>query len=313
MITVFLKVAVIFCMVAIGLIAHKAKLLPTESNKYLVNLLLSITAPCMILGSLATQSLTSETFRQTVEVLVGSTVFFIAAALVSFVIVKAMKYSPESDQGIIMTVITAVNTGFMGFPVTKAIFGDEYLFLMVVENIILTLYLYSLAVIQINYGHKQRNSVKDILRPLCNMCMLAAAIGMVILFTGLRLPVIVTDFFNTIGDATIPISMIVVGIQLGDSNLRAVFKNFKLIVASLCNVLLIPVLTFLAVNWLPLTSQGKLILVFAAAFPCAVVTTAVASRERKNAGLMAEGVAITTLMSMITLPVFAVFLMAMYC
>lgn len=74
-----------------------------------------------------------------------------------------------------------------------------------------------------------------------------------------------------------------------------------------------PFLTFLAVNWLPLTNPGKLILVFAAAFPCAVVTVAVATKEGRNADLMAEGVALTTLLSMITLPITAILLMHLYC
>lgn len=145
------------------------------------------------------------------------------------------------------------------------------------------------------------------------MCTLAAIIGFIIFFGGIQLPEIVTDFFNTTGDATIPISMIVVGIQLGNSNLKKIIKNGRLILASILNVTVMPFLTFLAVNWLPLTNPGKLILVFAAAFPCAVVTVAVATKEGRNADLMAEGVALTTLLSMITLPITAILLMHLYC
>ena len=84
-------------------------------------------------------------------------------------------------------------------------------------------------------------------------------------------------------------------------------------VTGIFNVLLMPILTFLAVNWLPLAVETRLILVFAAAFPCAVVSVAVAAKEGRNAGLMAEGVALTTLFSLATLPFIAVFLMSWYC
>ena len=104
--------------------------------------------------------------------------------------------------------------------------------------------------------------------------------------------------------------MIVVGVQLSESSIRKMLTNKRLITASLCNVILIPVLTFLAVNWLPLAPESKLILIFAAAFPCAVVSTAIALKE--NAALMAEGVAMTTLLSMGTLPVAAILLMQLY-
>lgn len=312
MLTVFIKVAVIFAMVAVGFIANRTNVLPSESNKYLVDLLLVITTPCMIIGSMASKTLTSDTFREAMEVIIGSVVFFLAAALVSFVIVKLLRYKPLEDQGIIMVIITGVNTGFMGFPVTKAIFGNEYFFLMVLENIVLTFYLYFIGVIQMNYGHKRKESLAEVFKPLCNMCTLAAVIGVIILCFQIKLPSPVLDFINTIGDATIPISMIVVGIQLGQSRISKIIKNWKLIIASLANVVIIPFLTFLAVNWLPLTDPGKLTLIFASAFPCAVVTVAVASRENKNAGLMAEGVALTTLFSMLTLPVISMLLISMY-
>lgn len=313
MVEVFLKVIVIFFMVAIGFAANKKKVLPMEANKYLVNLLLAITCPCMIIGSMASETLTQGTVRLAAEILIGSVLFFLFASLTALFIVKCLHCQPKEDEGVMMVIITSVNSGFMGFPVTKAIFGNTYFFLMVIENIVLNIYLYSLAVLQMNYGHRKKTSLKAVLRPLCNMCTLALAVGLIILFSGIRMPAVVLDFFNTVGDATIPVSMIVVGIQLAENDLRKTVKNIRLILAALANVLLMPALTFLAVNWLPLASESKLILTFAAAFPCAVVSVAMASKEGRNSGLMAEGVAVTTLFSMVTLPFIAIFLMSQYC
>ncbi len=183
---------------------------------------------------------------------------------------------------------------------------------MVIQNIVLNFYLYSESIIQMNYGQKKKSSLKDAFRSLLNNNTYALFVGLAILITKFRMPDIASEFFTTIGDATIPISMIVVGIQLADSNLKKMLQNTKLIIVCLSNVLLIPALTFLAVNWLPLMNESKLILVFASAFPCAVISTAMASKEGKNASLMAEGVALTTLFSMATLPFIAMFLMAQY-
>lgn len=313
MLTVFLKIAMIFAMIAIGFIANKKDVLPAESNKYLVNLILVITNPCLIISSMSSQTLSSETVRQAAEILIGSVIFFVAAAIVAFFIVKALRYDPVEDQGVLMVIITAVNSGFMGFPITKAIFGNDLFFLMVIENVILNVYLFFLAVIQMNYGHRKKRSLKEIFMPLCNMCTFAVIIGLAILIIGFEMPPMLYEFFDTIANATIPVSMIVVGIQLSQSNLRKMLKNTKLIIVSLCNVIVIPALTFLAVNWLPLMNESKLILVFAAAFPCAVISVAISAKEGKNSALMAEGVAMTTTFSLLTLPVFAMFLMAQYC
>lgn len=311
MLTVFLKIAAIFAMTAIGFVASKTGILPAESKKYLSNLLLFITSPCMIIGSMTSQTLDAHTFELMIQIVAGSFVFFIAAMGISFLIVKLMRCDRD-DAGVLMVIITAVNTGFMGFPVTKAIFGNTYFFLMVIQNIVLNIYLYSMMVYQMNYGFRKKEGIKGMLMPMLNMCTYALIIGLVLMLLKVQLPDILADFINTIGDATIPVSMIVVGVQLSESSIRKMLTNKRLITASLCNVILIPVLTFLAVNWLPLAPESKLILIFAAAFPCAVVSTAIALKENRNAALMAEGVAMTTLLSMGTLPVAAILLMQLY-
>ena len=311
MLTVFLKIAAIFAMTAIGFIASKTGVLPAESKKYLSNLLLFITSPCMIIGSMTSQTLDAHTFELMIQIVAGSFVFFIAAMGISFLIVKLMRCDRD-DAGVLMVIITAVNTGFMGFPVTKAIFGNTYFFLMVIQNIVLNIYLYSMMVYQMNYGFRKKEGIRGMLIPMMNMCTYALIAGLVFMLLKVRLPDILADFINTIGDATIPVSMIVVGVQLSESSIRKMLTNKRLITASLCNVILIPVLTFLAVNWLPLAPESKLILIFAAAFPCAVVSTAIALKENRNAALMAEGVAMTTLLSMGTLPVAAILLMQLY-
>ena len=311
MLTVFLKIAAIFAMTAIGFIASKTGVLPAESKKYLSNLLLFITSPCMIIGSMTSQTLDAHTFELMIQIVAGSFIFFLAAMAVSFLIVKLMRCDKE-DAGVLMVIITAVNTGFMGFPVTKAIFGNTYFFLMVIQNIVLNIYIYSMMVYQMNYGFRKKEGIKGMLMPMLNMCTYALIIGLVLMLLKVQLPDILADFINTIGDATIPVSMIVVGVQLSESSIGKMLTNKRLITASLCNVILIPALTFLAVNGLPLAPESKLILIFAAAFPCAVVSTAIALKENRNAALMAEGVAMTTLLSMGTLPVIAIILTHLY-
>lgn len=311
MLTVFLKIAAIFAMVAIGYIASKVGILPAESKQYLSNLLLFITSPCMILGSMTSQTLNSHTFGLMMQIVAGSLIFFVAAMIISFLIVKAM-HCDRKDEGVLMVIITAVNTGFMGFPVTKAIFGNTYFFLMVIQNIVLNIYIYSMMIYQMNYGFRKKSGIKGMLTPMLNMCTYALMAGLLLMLFKVQMPDILEDFINTVGDATIPVSMIVVGVQLSESSIRKMITNKRLIIASLCNVILMPALTFLAVNWLPLATEAKLILVFAAAFPCAVVSTAIALKENRNAALMAEGVAMTTLFSMGTLPVIAMILIQLY-
>lgn len=312
MFDIFTKVFIIFLMIAIGFVANRKGALPIEASPHIVSLLLTVTTPCMIFESMATAKLNDAIFRSTIEVLVGSVVYFILIVPLSLFLVKTLRYPHKKDYGVLMCVIASVSNGFMGFPLTKSIFGDTYLLLMVIANVILTIYMYSAMLLQLHYGDKRQASLTENLKPVINMCTGATVVGFIIFFTQWRVPALILEPAGMIGDATVPLSMILAGIQLGNSNLRTTLKNKGLIIASLYKMILIPVLTFCAVNWLPLTPETKLVLVFSSTLPSAVVAVALAAREGKNAALMAEGVAFTTLLSMVTLPIAAILLMWVY-
>ena len=106
--------------------------------------------------------------------------------------------------------------------------------------------------------------------------------------------------------------MVVVGIQLGSSDIKGVTKDMKFMLCCLANVILMPALTLAAVWFLPLMDASKLTLVYAAAFPTAVMVVAMAEIEHRNSTLASQGVAVTTLMSVITLPIWAIILMGLY-
>ena len=305
------KIAIIFSMAGVGFISNKIRILPDESNKYLIALLINITAPCMLLTSIAGKELTADTFDATLQVLIGTTIFFLVGMGLSYGIVKLLKI-PASDQGVYMSILTTVNTGFMGFPVTKAAFGNDALYFMVLSNIILNIFVYSLGILQINLGSGKFKGLAATLRPMLNPCSIAAVAGIIMLFAGLHIPPFLNELLVNIGDITIPLSMIVVGVQLGSSHLIQVIRNGKLFAIAVIALVIWPALTFLAVNWLPLQTMSKLILTYASAFPTAVVVVALSAQEGKNSRLAAEGVALTTLLSMATLPAATMLLSACY-
>ena len=157
-------------------------------------------------------------------------------------------------------------------------------------------------------SRKQRSRLRMLLQPNT----LATAAGLMLLLLQVEMPGPLNEFFETIGDSTIPLSMIMIGYQLAQRNVRQVLVNHKLVAACFVRMLAFPVLTFLAVNWLPIADAAKVILIFAACFPTAVIPATIAADEGKNAGLLSEGIALTTAMSIVTLPLAAFFLMNWY-
>ena len=312
MLTVFTKVMTIFVMIGAGYLANKVKILPDQSTPYLTSLLINISTPCLVISSMTAMSLTRETLTETLEVLVVNAACLLITGAVSWVVIKLLRYEPKEDRGILMAVMTSINTGFLGFPVAKAIFGNEIFFLFVIQNINLNIYMYSLQVLQMNYGRKGGVHPKQILRAMATMPMFATILGCVLLFAGIKLPGPVSSFVGTMGDMTIPLSMVLVGVLLGKSPLLTIVRNYKLVIVCLTAEILMPFLTFFLVNWLPITPEAKLTCIYAEEFPCAVLTAAVAEQQHLNGHLASEGVALSTLISLGTLPVVSMILMHLY-
>jgi len=307
------KIVSIFLITAVGYVANRRGILPDASNKYLVDLMMLITCPCMIISSITTTELTDGTALLTIQMLGYAVIWFALSTLLARILcLRILRIKAEEGAGVYIACIATLNNGFMGLPISFALFGDDVLFLMILFQTILVAYVYSVGVIDVNYGAKTHTSFRSILKSLANPCTLSAVFSFILLFAGIRLPEVLFSTIDSVGSITVPLSMMVVGIQLGSSNLGKVLGSRSLVISSVVKMVFWPLLTFLAVNWLPLPVNVKITLTFGAAFPAAVAVVPIASMEGRDSVLAAELVAFTTLLSIATLPVCALLLMGYY-
>ena len=307
------NILVVFIVMGVGFFANRMGILGDHANDYLSPLLIKIPAPCMVLANIASKEI-EEGMWGTVGlgIAMGLGYFAIFSFLSWLVCVKIMRIPPDPDCGVYMLLFTSLNNGFIGLPITLAIFGEDMMFFMVFFQMSLLIYIYGPGAVQVHYGEKHVSGSSGLIKALLSPGAVAAFIGLFLMFFEIRLPEFIFKSIDSIGNATTPLSMLIIGIQLGTSNFRKILANKKLMVESLIKMITAPIITFLLVNWLPVPMPLKLIMVFGASFPSAVATTPIAAMEGKNSQLAAEGVALTTLMSLVTIPVTAAFLTAVY-
>ena len=308
------KIASIFLIIFVGFIANKAGVMPMSANKLFVNLLLKVTCPCMILASITSSELRDDTITVTIQTFAGGCIFLLVGAGIGYVLARLIKV--DSDQiGPYAFSFGSINNGFIGFPVTAALFGSNILYLMVIHNIALqAMYLYTVgpAIVALGSGERSKFSIRGVFSSLKNINTITAAVSVLMLVLGLHLPSVAFDCMDMIGDATTPLSMLIVGMQLGDSKLSEVVRSKKLFIFSAVKMILLPVLTFMAVNWLPISADVKVCMIIAASFPVAVAVVPVISEEERNSLPAAQMVTLTTLISLAVIPVTASLLMSYY-
>ncbi|MEL7656803.1 MAG: AEC family transporter, partial [Bacillota bacterium] len=131
MVMIFAKILSVFSISFIGYAANKIKWLPIESTRYLSVLLINISSPCLVLYSMSQQELTESTIASVIQVAFLMLLALVTATVVSFFIVRIMKV-PSAERGVYQALLVFTNNGFMGYPLSLAVFGEKGLFLMIV-------------------------------------------------------------------------------------------------------------------------------------------------------------------------------------
>ena len=195
----------------------------------------------------------------------------------------------------------------MGIPLTKAMFGSYCELICLLMNIGFNVIVYTVGIFVLTYkkGEKWFNS--RMIKRMLNPPLISCVVGLVIFITGFRFPSFVNEGLGYIGDTVVPLSMIIIGIQLAGSNIKRLVnrRNLFLCVISL---ILVPAFTLGVCMLIHASSSVAVAMTFGMAMPSAAITVILSDQFDKNTLLASEGVAITTFFSMATLPVWAIIL-----
>ena len=300
------KVMSIFVIVLIGFILYRLGAVGDDSIKPITSILMNVSCPCLIITSLYSKELTGNILGDSLAVMAGVMLFYIFASLLTFLFVMLTKIGRKEDIGVLMAAVAATNSGFMGFPIVKALYGSDMLYLMVMGNMMLNVYMVWMEPSILTIGTKSRPSAKDMLNALKTPFVISLFVGFAMAFLHIKPSGIVDETMVMLGDVTIPLSMILVGIRLGSVKLREIISRNNIII-SIFAMIVVPLLVMLIM--LPMgfiNNDVKTIIAVTAILPTAVIAVVIAEQYGKNSLLLSEIVSLTTIMSVVTIPFMAV-------
>jgi predicted permease len=147
---VITRMTVLFLILAVGFIGNKAKVLTSGSNRLLSALILNITMPCTILGSVMNGAVTA-TGSEALMFIVFALAYFALSFLIAWPLPRLCgKKGAQADDGILRFLVIFGNVGFMGYPVIQSIYGDGALFYVTLFNIPFNLLLFSVGILLVS-------------------------------------------------------------------------------------------------------------------------------------------------------------------
>ncbi|MCL1853161.1 MAG: AEC family transporter [Peptococcaceae bacterium] len=298
------KIIGIPAIIFIGYAATKIGWIQPVSIKTLNKLLINIAQPSLIIFTM-----TQQTMREGIETLVFGVLGLLAAfyALSAFIgwLFARVSRVPKGDRGIYEFCLTYTNNGFLGLPIALIVFGaaSEWFFLMVMGNILSIFLFFSTGILTVTKNSAQKRSLKEIFKPLLNMSIFSAIAGLILMLLHIQLPAPANDTLSLLGNMMAPLAMLIVGAQLAQNPIRSILRQTRYYWVAFLRLIAIPGALFLLLTGLRLPPQITVILVLTAALPSPALSVVFAEEYGKNAKLAAELVFVTTLLSIITLPI----------
>ena len=281
-----------FLLAGIGFVLFKTGKITREGSKTLGNILIYLVLPAVIINSFL--------IKRTVEHMTGILYSACCAAVLLLLSIVISRFVFRKD-AIAAFAGAFSNPGFFGIPLIIASLGQGAVFYV-------ACFIAFLNIGQWSYGVSLLNGqpVLQGLQPKKLMkapFIIAILTGLVLFFTQIRLPEPVTGCLSAVTALNTPLAMFTVGVYLAQTDIRKMIKRRSTYLVSLIRLLMIPAVSLLLLALLPESLHDmKLALLLAVACPVGSNVAVYAQLHGKDYPYAVETVIISTLFSVISIP-----------
>ena len=289
------QVGSLFLMMGVGYLMAKFGKLSREAIPYISHILVLAVSPCVIITSFQIQKDAALLRELGIGFLAIVGVYLMFAILSHFL----FKNSPADTRASMRYGIVYGNIGFMGLPLIQAVLGDEAMIYASLALIVFHLFCWTHGTTLM--GGKKYLSIKNI---IVNAGILSAIVGLIFFFTEISIPPVILSSLEFMSDMNTPLAMVIIGAQMAWANIADTFRKPILYKGAIVRLLIFPLLTTLLLYPLGLSPLLYCTICILTATPCAGYTTIFSIRHNRDTNTASQLVTLTTLLSIITLPLF---------
>lgn len=289
------QMLVLFILMLVGICCRKCGIFNDESNKRISALVLNVANPALVLSSGINQE-SAIGGMEFVKTFVLAWAMFGVLMLIAYFIPMILK-AEASEYGIYRTMTIFSNVGFMGFPVIAALFGT-------IALLYASLFLIPFNVLIYTYGISVMKGEKTgfRLRKILNVGVVSCVITLFIYLTKLPIPIVIENAVDSVSGLAAPLSMMIIGDSLTKVNLKKLFCNARMLVFSGIKLLVIPLAGVSVIKLLGLNPMLTGVCMVMLSTPVGSMNAMLAQQYGGDYELASQGVTITTLLAVVTMP-----------
>lgn len=160
----------------------------------------------------------------------------------------------------------------------------------------------------IENGSEQQGKLQgtvELVKKIFNIGVIACIAAMLLYFLQAPVSSFLQAFITNLGNLTAPLSMMIIGASLAQMPLKELFLDKKLLLFSLVKLLLLPAVWMIAVNRVAEQEILRGVCLVMMATPAGSMTAMLAQQYGGDYETASRGVALTTVLSVITMPLLA--------
>ncbi len=317
----FFQMIVLFGMMATGFFCYKKDWIDDAASSKLSKVVVNIFNPLLIINGVLGQSGSADgdKIRMNLILIVA---YFVILILFGYLVVLVLR--PKQTERTIYRLMSAFsNVGFMGIPVTKCVFGDDAVvyvaFYILVYNLLLYTYgtmLTKKAAAEngVTDGMKADGAgnagggVKKALKQMMNPGVAASLLAIIIFGAGIQVPDFVASFCDYMGNATVPLSMFLIGVTVAQANVKSMLGDMRTYLYIVLRMLGLPILLILLMKRLPIDPVVFGVFIIEIGMPVGGIVTIMTKESGADADCCTRGTVLSTMASILTIPVICMFL-----
>jgi predicted permease len=295
------EMLVILFAIAVGYAARHFGFLGGETDRKISGLLINIALPCMILAAVINGD-TLPGVREVLSILLVGAIFY-ALAFVFVLVVPRLVGGTPGQRGVWQFTMAFSNVGFIGYPVATALFGPGALFYAVILALPFNLLSFTLGPLML--GGRARFRPQQLLNP----CVVAAVISLILALGQIRPPEMVGTLLDFVGSIAVPLALMVSGSLLAGLPAKRILAEPKVWLISAIRLLVMPTVLWLLLRGMQLEYILMGVAVSQMAMPVASNGTLLCLEFNGDSESMAQITFLSTVLSIVTIPVIAALLL----
>ena len=293
----------IFILIVPGIFFRKKEIISVEQSDGISSFVVNLTWPCLVIDAMQME-FSVQILKDSGYMMAIAAVIFAVIIAAAFPLAKLMRMS-DRKKYITTFMLLFGNTGFIGLPVTKALYGTESVFFAAILEMINDVLIFTIGIIliQMSAGVKLKLDPKQFLSP----GLIGVLIGLALFLTNVQLPELLGGSVKLIGNATTPLTMFLIGHQIGGLKIREIVGDCHVYAVCFLKLLIVPVAVLVILKlWAGDFTLLEKVLILSFAMPVASVSAIFSQQYKGEAAFATKSVLLSTIFSIVTIPVFAI-------